>query len=42
MFIFCLWFTQCFVAYVGTKGFSDSGESGAGSTTGDVAVQKQL
>lgn len=27
---------------VGTKGFSDSGESGAGSTTGDVAVQKQL
>lgn len=27
---------------VGTQGFSDSGESVTGSTTGDVAVQKQL
>lgn len=40
-----LWLTQCFVAHVGTKGFSDSGESGlgdTGGTAGAVAVQKQL
>lgn len=43
--LYCLRFTQYFVAHVGTKEFSDSGESGLGetaSTVGAVAVQKQL